>query len=73
MNMQNGDPHTALLQTEVPAQLLQDARILVDRGWYQDIDELVLDALQQFLETRRLDIDEEQIRNDVEWGLRGTE
>ncbi|RME49054.1 MAG: CopG family transcriptional regulator [Caldilineae bacterium] len=58
------------IQTEVPVGLFLEAQKLVQRGWFQSIDDLVLDALRRFLESHRENLMEEFIWQDVEWGLR---
>lgn len=62
---------TTKLHTEVPAQLLGQLQALVDAGWFQDLDEVVRDALRRFVESHRQQLMEEFIREDIEWGLRG--
>ena len=64
---------TALIQTEVPLSLLNQAQDLVAAGWFRSVDELVLDALRRFLESHRTELMEEFVRQDVEWGLTGNE
>jgi Arc/MetJ-type ribon-helix-helix transcriptional regulator len=62
-----------LIQTEVPNGLLTEAQKLVDAGWFRSLDEIVIDALRRFLESHRAELMEEFIRQDVEWGLTGSE
>jgi Arc/MetJ-type ribon-helix-helix transcriptional regulator len=71
MNMRPGNQQTTTIETEIPNTLLVDARVLVDQGWYQDMDELLLDALRHFLEARNIELTEQQVRDDVAWGLEG--
>lgn len=67
------EPKTKIIQTEVPEGLLTQAEGLVAAGWFRDLDELVLDALRRYLESHRAELMEEFIRQDVEWGLSGSE
>jgi hypothetical protein len=60
---------TIPIQTEVPIGLFTQLQELVDNGWYGTIDEALLDALRQFLDSHRADLMDEFIRQDVEWGL----
>jgi hypothetical protein len=46
---------------------------LVDAGWFGSLDEVVLDALRRFVDTHREDLMQGLVREDVEWGLRGTD
>jgi Arc/MetJ-type ribon-helix-helix transcriptional regulator len=63
----------AKLQADVPAQLLGEMQALVDAGWFQDLDEMIRDALRRYVESHRQELMEEFIRDDIEWGLRGAE
>ena len=47
--------------------------MLVEAGWFRDVDELVLDALRRFIESHRGELIERFIREDVDWGLYGDE
>ncbi len=62
---------TTTVQTEIPRNLLLQAQNLVQAGWFRSLDELILDALRRFLESHRLELMEDFIRQDVEWGLSG--
>jgi Arc/MetJ-type ribon-helix-helix transcriptional regulator len=61
------------LQTELPDELVSQARSLVDRGWVGDFDELLADALRRYLESHSSEPTESFIRQDVAWGLSGRE
>lgn len=61
------------LRTEVPDRLLGELQALVDAGWSRDLDDLVLDALQRYADSHRQELMEAFIREDVEWGLRGSD
>lgn len=60
-------------QADLPEGVLRQMRSMVDAGWYRSTDELVLDALRRFLDSHRGDLMRDLIREDVEWGLRGTD
>ena len=47
--------------------------MLVEAGWFRDLDDLMLDALRRFVESHRGELMERFIREDVEWGLHGDE
>ena len=68
-----GEMQTATIQTDVPVGLLAEMQMLVDAGWFRDLDDLMLDALRRFVESRRAELMERFIREDVEWGLHGDE
>lgn len=61
----------ATLHAEVPLHLWQQAQNMVDRGWVSNLDALVSESLQRYLESHQEAITEQFIREDVEWGLRG--
>lgn len=64
---------TVTLHTEVPAGLFADLEALVAKGWSRDLDDLVLDALRRYVESHRDSLMEEFVREDVEWGLHGSD
>ncbi|RPH53486.1 CopG family transcriptional regulator [bacterium] len=66
-------PQTMTIQIQVPAKLFGEMKCLVEAGWFRDLDELVLDAIRRSVETHRGELMEEMIREDVEWGLRGSD
>ena len=61
----------ATIQIEVPVRLLTEMQMLVEAGWFRDLDDLMLDALRRFVESRHAELMERFIREDVEWGLYG--
>jgi Arc/MetJ-type ribon-helix-helix transcriptional regulator len=66
-------PESTTLQTDVPPRLLAEMQSLLDAGWFGSLDEVVLDALRRFVDTHREDLMQGLVREDVEWGLRGTD
>lgn len=64
---------TTAIKTEVPDQLLAELRALVEAGWSRDLDELVLDALRRYADSHRQELMEQFVREDVEWGLHGSD
>lgn len=65
------DTQTMTIQTEVPLTLFAQTQRLVESSWFLSLDDIVLDALRRFLETHRIELMEEFIRQDIEWGLTG--
>ena len=63
---------TRTFQTDLPEGVLRTMQSMVEAGWYRSADELVLDALRRFLDSHREDLMADLIREDVEWGLRGS-
>jgi Arc/MetJ-type ribon-helix-helix transcriptional regulator len=66
-----GEIQMAKIQTDVPVGLLAEMQMLVEAGCFRDLDDLMLDALRRFVDSRRAELMERFIREDVEWGLRG--
>lgn len=64
---------TETVQAELPFRLLAQMESLVSDGWFQDINDLIVDALRRFLEVHRPELMEQYIWQDVEWGLHGQE
>ena len=57
--------------TELPDQLYKEVRILVEKSWFRNEDDIILEALRRFLDTHKVELMEQYIREDVEWGLHG--
>ena len=68
-----GEIQMATIQTDVPIRLLTEMQMLVEVGWFRDLEDLVLDALRRFVESHRAELMERFVREDVEWGLHGSE
>ena len=64
---------TKTVQAELPLRLLTQMESLVSDGWFQDVNDLIVDALRRFLEAHRPELMEQYIWQDVEWGLHGQE
>lgn len=46
---------------------------LIREGWFPNADALIAEALRRFLDTHRTELMERFVREDVEWGLHGTD
>ena len=66
-----GEVQMAKLRTDIPPRLLTQMEMLVDAGWFRDLDDLMLDAMRRFVESHRPELMERFILEDVEWGLKG--
>ena len=60
-------------QDDLPEGVMREMQSMVDAGWFRNTDELVLDALRRFLDSHRSDLMQDLIREDVEWGLHGSD
>lgn len=64
---------TRVFQADLPEGVVREMQSMVDAGWFRSMDELVLDALRRFLDSHRADLMRDLIREDVEWGLHGSD
>ena len=63
----------ATIQTTVPRRLHEEMQALIADGWFRNEDDIVFEAVRRFLETHRPDLMERFVREDVAWGLHGTD
>lgn len=61
----------SLIQTEVPERLVQQANHLVELGWANNMQELIVESLRRYLESHPENLQEQFLVDDVEWGLHG--
>jgi Arc/MetJ-type ribon-helix-helix transcriptional regulator len=61
------------VETELPEQLYEKVRSLVEEGWFRDEQSVLSEATRRFLETHQAELMQKFIRDDVEWGLHGDE
>ncbi|MBI5748187.1 MAG: CopG family transcriptional regulator [Nitrospinae bacterium] len=59
------------ISTELPDQIYLEVKSLVDKGWFKNEDDIILEALRRFLDTHKIELMEKFIKEDVEWGLHG--
>lgn len=59
------------IHAEVPDQVYREVKSLVAHGWFKNEDDIILEALRRFLDTHKIELMEQYIREDVEWGLHG--
>lgn len=57
------------LKLEVPDRLAEAMEELVRGGWFVDEEELARQALEAFLQTRKLQLQEQHQRDDIRWAL----
>ncbi len=62
-----------VIMTEIPDQLLQQAQNLVAHGWAGSLDTIVAESIRRYLESHQETMTTQFIREDLEWGLHGTE
>jgi len=57
------------IQTELPEELVAEARAFVKQGWVGNFDELLVEALRRYLESHSTRLAESFIQEDVAWGV----
>jgi Arc/MetJ-type ribon-helix-helix transcriptional regulator len=67
------ETEVATVQTDLPVRLYTEMQMLVDTGWFRDLDELISAALRRFVESHRAELMERFVEKDVDWGLHGDE
>ena len=61
------------VETQFPKELVAEARVFVNDGWAANLDELLADSLRRYLDSHAPALSEELIRQDVDWGLHGSD
>lgn len=59
------------VQTQIPDQLWQQAQTMVQQGWVANMDELIAESVRRYLESHFDMMNEQFIREDIDWGLHG--
>lgn len=62
---------TITIQAQIPDQLWQQAQTMVQQGWVANMDELIAESVRRYLESHLDTMNEQFIREDVDWGLHG--
>jgi Arc/MetJ-type ribon-helix-helix transcriptional regulator len=58
-----------MLNLKVPDRLAEAMEELVQAGWFVDESEIVRQALSEFLQHHRLQLQEQFQRDDIRWAL----
>ena len=61
------------IEVQLPSQLAVAMHTLIRDGWYRDTQSVVIEALHRFLDTHSPALMEQFVREDLEWGLHGSE
>ena len=59
------------VHVQMPDMLYRKGESLAQTGWFRDEQDLLLEALRRYLDIYNDEVMEQQIRDDVEWGLYG--
>jgi hypothetical protein len=63
----------AVIQAQLPPELMARALSFVEEGWASNLDELLVEALRRFLESHSSRMTESFMISDVRWGLTGND
>jgi Arc/MetJ-type ribon-helix-helix transcriptional regulator len=61
----------AVVEARFPERLLDEAKALVEEGWFQDLDSVLQEALRRYLDAHRPELLDRFVREDIAWGLGG--
>ena len=61
------------IQAELPEELISQAQTFVEEGWATDLNDVLAEALRRYLESHSSKLAESFLREDVAWGLNGSE
>ena len=61
------------IEAKLPAVLAAQARAFVSEGRATNLDDLLAEALRRFLESHAQELTEAFVKEDVQWGLHGSE
>jgi Arc/MetJ-type ribon-helix-helix transcriptional regulator len=61
------------LTIDISPRLEENMLQFVSSGWFKDIDGLVEEALRRYLESHSVDLMEQFIQEDIQWGLYGND
>jgi Arc/MetJ-type ribon-helix-helix transcriptional regulator len=59
------------VRARIPNEMYEQLETLIKQGWFPSREYVLKLALRKFLYSHRPEVLEKQIRDDVEWGLRG--
>jgi hypothetical protein len=64
---------TTAINAELPNALLKEANAFIETGGARDLNHLLAEALRRFLESHTGQLLERFIREDIGWGLHGSD
>ena len=59
------------IQTQISDQVWQHEQYLVQKGWVNNMDDLIAESMRRYLESHSESMTKRFIREDMEWGLHG--
>jgi hypothetical protein len=63
----------AVLQAQLPPELMARAISFVQEGWASNLDELLVESLRRFIESHSSRLTESFVMSDLQWGLTGND
>ena len=63
----------AVIQAQLPLELMARALSCVEEGWASNLDELLVESPRRFLESHSSRLTESFVMSDVQWGLTGND
>ena len=64
---------TTRIEVEIGKELLIEATEFIRDGWSPNLSDLLTQALRRYLDSHSPEITEMLIKQDVAWGLRGSD
>ena len=61
------------IEVKIPPKIATSLNQLVDDGWYNDTQSIVVEALRRFLDSHSPQLMQQFIQEDLDWGLHGTQ
>lgn len=58
------------ISLELPDQMTADVDKAVEAGWFADRQEAIRQAIREFINSRRLELQEQQQLDDIAWAIR---
>jgi len=61
------------LTIDISPKLYKNLEKRVVEGWFKDIEAAVEEALRRYIDSHPMDLTEQFIEEDIEWGLHGND
>lgn len=59
------------IPAKITEKLVAEMDALVENGWYANRSELIRDAVRDMIKKNKIQLLEDALKEDVEWGLHG--
>lgn len=61
------------LTIDISPKLYQNLEKRVVEGWFKDMEAAVEEALRRYIDSHPMDLTEQFLEEDIEWGLHGND